>query len=1133
MAHTENIRNFCILAHVDHGKTTLSDSLVSSNGLFSQKLAGKLRFLDSTEEEQKRGITMHSSAISLLFRQQQPQQDSNQGDGLKANEYLMNLVDSPGHIDFSSDVSTATRLCDGALILVDVLEGVCTQTHAVLYKALKERMRPCLVLNKMDRMILEMKLSPLEAFQHLKRIVEKMNALAYSLVVAELRALAEDEAPPGSQQADVDFDDTLFEEWTFAPERANVMFASAIDCWGFGLIKFANVWSKKLNINKDALQKYLFEEYAYHPAEKKLVKCDPNKPNIVPMFVKMILEPIWQLYDIAIEQGDPTKAAKMAARALNVEIAPREISTKDPRVTVATIMNRWLPLPDAILRMAVRCMPSPSVAQKRRLHVLLSSTSDEDKNGSGKGAIEGMETCSTDPATEVVVFVSKMVPIGVSELSPKDKAAMERKHEAKNGLEAGSFSFDIGSEVLMALCRVFSGTLRSSSTLHVISRQGSSELASATMNPTVVPNDSLGFYLCLGPSVSSIGEVPAGNIAGVVGLEDAVLKTATLASTPHCPPLRPISFQAKPMLQVAVEPEDYRDLAQLDKGLQLLYQFDPVVEVDLQSSGEHTITCLGELHLELCLKLLREKFAQCSIKASEPLVAFRETIVPTSSLCPEGSGTVGLKNSEMLSPPWSDISGLDESSAGAITIAATSGELKLEFQCMPLPSVSRRSLQKHAEQLRALGTHLSSSSVKVTTSADAGVFIDIATEADSNPILTSEVPKAAEKALVELLQGALFPKDTNDEEAEADDVANEDDMEAAKALRRVFPEISFDVDEASRASAAAVLGHVAAIGPQASPSNFLVFDPELCVTVWPYTVPVSEKDSEAQEGYEGGTGGVHSDADFGTPGVAGSSSHVGLVRRVWGRLHSAVTTGFQKATTNGPLMHEPLEGVVFCLKAIDISVAAALGTDATADELSTLGEDIARACSRFEEGDPASGEMQQQARAQSAFSGQLISDVADGLHLGILSCVEAMRVVEPIYSCSLQCDAQQVGNLYAVLSKRRGQVRDEDVIDGTTIFIFMVFLPVLESFGFSQELLKKTSGMATAPQLEFSHWQVRDADPFWKPKTAEELEDHGEFASEPNGAKDCIDKVRRRKGLPVEEKLVEKAEKQRTLNKKK
>jgi ribosome assembly protein 1 len=214
--NTANIRNFCILAHVDHGKTTLSDSLICSNGVISSRLAGKLRFLDSTEDEQSRGITMHSSAISLLFQPEdrkaalaaaQPDGTDNPAQNVPiippspAEEYLINLVDSPGHIDFSSDVSTATRLCDGALIVVDVLEGMCTQTHAVLFKALKDRMRPCLILNKIDRLALEMKLTPTEAFHHLRRIVENVNALAFTLLNSELRSRIERDSD--SPSADV------------------------------------------------------------------------------------------------------------------------------------------------------------------------------------------------------------------------------------------------------------------------------------------------------------------------------------------------------------------------------------------------------------------------------------------------------------------------------------------------------------------------------------------------------------------------------------------------------------------------------------------------------------------------------------------------------------------------------------------------------------------------------------------------------------------------------------------------------------------------------------------------------------------------------------------------------------------
>eukprot|EP00116_Pleurobrachia_bachei_P013020 sb/3473282/ len=107
--NTKNIRNLCILAHVDHGKTTIADSLIASNGIISQRLAGKLRYLDNLTQEKARGITMKSSAISLHHR-------------YGGEDFLLNLIDSPGHVDFSGEVSTAVRLCDGSYIVVDVVE---------------------------------------------------------------------------------------------------------------------------------------------------------------------------------------------------------------------------------------------------------------------------------------------------------------------------------------------------------------------------------------------------------------------------------------------------------------------------------------------------------------------------------------------------------------------------------------------------------------------------------------------------------------------------------------------------------------------------------------------------------------------------------------------------------------------------------------------------------------------------------------------------------------------------------------------------------------------------------------------------------------------------------------------------
>lgn len=165
----DNIRNVCVIAHVDHGKTTLCDNLIAANGIISEKLAGKLRFLDSREDEQERLITMKSSAISLCF----------------ANKYIINLVDSPGHVDFTSEVSTAARVWDGALVVVDVVEGVSSQTREVLKQAYHDQLNTILILNKVDRLFTDLHLSADEAYLHLHRIIDLANAVTQELLSEE------------------------------------------------------------------------------------------------------------------------------------------------------------------------------------------------------------------------------------------------------------------------------------------------------------------------------------------------------------------------------------------------------------------------------------------------------------------------------------------------------------------------------------------------------------------------------------------------------------------------------------------------------------------------------------------------------------------------------------------------------------------------------------------------------------------------------------------------------------------------------------------------------------------------------------------------------------------------------------
>ena len=164
MYKPDSIRNIGICAHIDHGKTTLSDNLLADAGMISEELAGDQRFLDFDEQEQARGITIDAANVSMVHE-------------YKGDEYLINLIDTPGHVDFGGDVTRAMRAVDGAVVVVCAVEGIMPQTETVLRQALKENVKPVLFINKVDRLINELKLDPEELQKRFINIYMEANKL--------------------------------------------------------------------------------------------------------------------------------------------------------------------------------------------------------------------------------------------------------------------------------------------------------------------------------------------------------------------------------------------------------------------------------------------------------------------------------------------------------------------------------------------------------------------------------------------------------------------------------------------------------------------------------------------------------------------------------------------------------------------------------------------------------------------------------------------------------------------------------------------------------------------------------------------------------------------------------------------
>jgi len=569
-----NIRNMSVIAHVDHGKSTLTDSLVAKAGIIAAAKAGETRATDTRKDEQERCITIKSTAISMFFDMDAKdlefvkQERAKKPDGSLETGFLINLIDSPGHVDFSSEVTAALRVTDGALVVVDCVSGVCVQTETVLRQAIAERIRPVLFMNKMDRALLELQLEQEELYQTFQRIVENVNVI--------VATYCDDDGPMGVVRVDVN--------------NGSVGFGSGLHGWAFTLKQFAEMYASKFGVDIDKMMKKLWGESFFNPKTKKWSKTKDNDNKR--SFCMYVLDPIYMVFDAIMnfkkEQTEKllTKLTTASGKMVK-DVLKHEEKEMEGKPLMKAVMRNWLPAGEAMFQMIVIHLPSPVTAQRYRAELLYEGPHDD-------LACMGIKNC--DSTAPLMMYISKMVPTS----------------------DKGRF---------YAFGRVFSGKIATG-------------MKARIMGPNFVPGKKEDLYeksiqrtiLMMGGRVEAIEDVPAGNICGLVGVDQFLVKTGTITTFKEAHNMKVMKFSVSPVVRVAVEPKNPADLPKLVEGLKRLSKSDPMVQCFIEESGEHIIAGAGELHLEICLKDLEEDHAQIPLKKSDPVVSYRETVSEESSI---------------------------------------------------------------------------------------------------------------------------------------------------------------------------------------------------------------------------------------------------------------------------------------------------------------------------------------------------------------------------------------------------------------------------------------------------------------------------------------------------------------------
>ncbi|KAF3788960.1 U5 small nuclear ribonucleoprotein component [Nymphaea thermarum] len=555
MSNPSLVRNVALVGHLHHGKTLFMDMLVEQThhiSTFDPDSEKHMRYTDTRIDEQERRISIKAVPMSLVL------EDGN------GKSYLCNIMDTPGHVNFSDEMTAALRLADGAVVVVDAADGVMVNTERAIRHAIQERLPIVVVINKVDRLITELKLPPTDAYFKLRHTLEVINDLISA------------------------FSTTAGGVQTIDPTAGNVCFASANAGWSFTLQSFAKLYVKLHGIPFDAnkFAARLWGDLYYHPDER-VFRRKPPLSGGERSFVQFILEPLYKLYSQVIGEHRKTVECTLAELGVTLSNAAYKLNVRPLlRLACSSVFGSATGFTD----MLVQHIPSAKDGAMRKVdHIYTGPRSSL--------LFEAMKECDA----------SGPLMVNITKLYPKSDCSV----------------FD-------AFGRVYSGKIQTGQTVRVLG-EGYSPDDEEDMTVKLVTK----LWVYQARYRLPISEAPAGSWVLIEGVDESIMKTATL-----CPLemdedvyiFHPLRFNTLPVVKTATEPLNPSELPKMVEGLRKISKSYPLAITKVEESGEHTILGTGEIYLDSIMKDLRELYSEVEVKVADPVVSFCETVVESSSI---------------------------------------------------------------------------------------------------------------------------------------------------------------------------------------------------------------------------------------------------------------------------------------------------------------------------------------------------------------------------------------------------------------------------------------------------------------------------------------------------------------------